>query len=89
MVHGPIYERAADLLQSDIDAVIISAPPRLHAELTIAAARAGKHVYVEKPLATTADDAREVMDVVARSGVVAAVGFNYRHHPAHVRRARC
>ena len=58
MVHGPIYERAADLLQSDIDAVIISAPPQIHAELTIAAARAGKHVYVEKPLATTADDAR-------------------------------
>jgi len=85
MVHGPIYERAADLLQSDIDAVIISAPPPIHAELTIAAVRAGKHVYVEKPLATTADDARQVMDVVARSGVVAAVGFNYRHHPAHVR----
>jgi predicted dehydrogenase len=85
MVHGPIYERAEDLLQSDVDAVIISTPPRTHAELTIAAARAGKHVYVEKPLATTADDAREVMDVVARSGVVAAVGFNYRHHPTHVR----
>src|SRR4051794_8062414 len=60
MVDGPIYERAADLLRGDIDAVIVSAPPQMHAELAIAAARAGKHVYVEKPLATTAEDARAV-----------------------------
>jgi predicted dehydrogenase len=85
MVDGPIYERAADLLRGDIDAVIVSAPPQMHAELAIAAARAGKHVYVEKPLATTAEDARAVAGAVAQSGVIAAVGFNYRHHPAHLR----
>ena len=58
---------------------------RFHAELTVAAARAGKHVYVEKPLATTASEARTVVDVVSQSQVIATVGFNYRHHPAHQR----
>jgi myo-inositol 2-dehydrogenase / D-chiro-inositol 1-dehydrogenase len=85
IVRGPVHDDASDLLRDDIDAVVISAPNRFHAELTVAAARAGKHVYVEKPLATTADEARTVVDVVSRSKVVAAVGFNYRHHPAHQR----
>jgi predicted dehydrogenase len=64
---------------------VISAPNRFHAELTVAAARAGKHVYVEKPLATMASEARTVVDVVSQSKVVATVGFNYRHHTAHQR----
>jgi predicted dehydrogenase len=86
MVHGPMHQTSADLLRcDDIDAVVISAPTLLHAELTIAAAVAGKHVYVEKPLATTADAARAAIDAVGRAGVVATVGFNYRHHPAHER----
>ena len=85
MVRGPVHEQASDLLRDDIDAVVISAPNRFHAELTVAAARAGKHVYVEKPLATTAHEARAVVDVISRSKVVAAVGFNYRHHTAHQR----
>ena len=55
MVRGPIHDQLSDLLLDDIDAVVISAPNRFHAELTVAAARAGKHVYVEKPLATTAE----------------------------------
>jgi predicted dehydrogenase len=85
MVRGPIHSRSTDLLLSEIDAVVISAPNPFHAELTIAAVRAGKHVYVEKPIATTADDARAVAGVIARSNVIATVGFNYRHHPAHQR----
>lgn len=85
LVHGPVYSNAVDLLRSDVEAVVVSVPNALHAELTIEAALAGKHVYVEKPLATTADEARAVVDAVAKSGIVAAVGFNYRHHPAHQR----
>ncbi len=85
LVRGPIYPDAAALLGSDVDAVVISTPPSTHAELTIAAARAGKHVYIEKPLATTAEDARAVADAIERSGCVAALGFNYRYHPAHAR----
>lgn len=85
MVRGPVHSRSTDLLRSEIDAVVISAPNPVHAELAIAAARAGKHVYLEKPIATTADDARAVAGAIARSNVVATVGFNYRHHPAHQR----
>ena len=85
LVHGPLHSTAAGVLESDVDAVLISAPPALHAELAIAAARAGKHVYVEKPLATSARDAHAVADVVAQSGIVGVVGFNYRHHPTHQR----
>ena len=88
MVRGPIHDQLSDLLLDDIDAVVISAPNRFHAELTVAAARAGKHVYVEKPLATTASEARTVVDVVAQSNVIATVGFNYRHHTAHQRAGR-
>ncbi len=87
LVHGPVFSTAEDLLRTEVDAVLISVPNALHAELAIAAAFAGKHVYVEKPVATTAEEARAVSEAVARSGVVAAVGFNYRCHPAH-RQAR-
>jgi predicted dehydrogenase len=85
IVRGPVRDQLSDLLLDDIDAVVICAPNKFHAELTVAAARAGKHVYVEKPLATTRGEARTVVDVVSQSNVVATVGFNYRHHTAHKR----
>jgi predicted dehydrogenase len=85
IVRGPVHDRLSDRLLDQVDALVISAPNRLHAELTVTAALAGKHVYVEKPMATTASEARTVVDVVSRSNVIATVGFNYRHHPAHQR----
>ena len=78
----PVCERAEDLLaRSDIDAVVICVPTYLHADLAIAAAASGKHLYLEKPLATTLADARAVIEAVSRAGVTAAVGFNRRLHP--------
>jgi predicted dehydrogenase len=71
-----------------VDAVFITAPPATHAALTIAAARAGKHVYVEKPLATNAEDAARATAAATGAGIVATVGFNYRWHPAHQRARR-
>ena len=62
-------------------------PNNLHAEPTIAAARAGKHVVCEKPLARTADEAYEVWQAVAQTGVKHLCAFNYRFVPA-VRFAR-
>lgn len=62
-------------------------PNSLHAEPTIAAARAGKHVVCEKPLARTADEAFEVWQQVAVTGVKHLCAFNYRFVPA-VRLAR-
>ncbi|MBK9166296.1 MAG: Gfo/Idh/MocA family oxidoreductase [Bryobacterales bacterium] len=69
------------LARSDIDAVIISAPTHLHASLAVAAAQAGKHVYVEKPLAITAAEAAQAAGAVRGAGVAGAVGFNRRCHP--------
>ena len=66
----------------DIDVVDISAPSLLHKEITIAAADAGKHVFCEKPLAMTLEDAREMVEAVERAGIVHTIGFNYRKAPA-------
>ena len=52
-----------------VDAVVIATPPHTHAELAIAAARSDKHLYVEKPLATTESDALQVLEEVRRSNV--------------------
>jgi predicted dehydrogenase len=62
-------------------------PNALHADPTIAAVRAGKHVLCEKPLALTADDALTMWRAAEEAGVVHATGFNYRFVPA-VRLAR-
>jgi predicted dehydrogenase len=66
----------------DIDAVDICAPSRLHKEIALAAAAAGKHIFCEKPLAMTLDDAREMLAAVEKAGVVHMIGFNYRKVPA-------
>jgi predicted dehydrogenase len=50
-------------------------------------AKAGKHIWIEKPVGLTADDARAVADAVKQAGVMGAVGFNYRNAPA-IERAR-
>lgn len=65
-----------------VQAVSIAAPNFLHREIGIAMARAGKHIWIEKPVGLTADDARAVAAAVAEAGVQGAVGFNYRNAPA-------
>jgi myo-inositol 2-dehydrogenase/D-chiro-inositol 1-dehydrogenase len=78
----PVYASNDELLsRTDIDAVIISGPTHLHAELVIAACAAGKHVYLEKPLATSTADGARVADAAARAGVKVMLGFNRRYHP--------
>ncbi len=57
-------------------------PNNIHAEPTIAAARAGKHVFCEKPLARTAAEAKTMLDAVTAAGVKHMVAFNYRFVPA-------
>jgi 1,5-anhydro-D-fructose reductase (1,5-anhydro-D-mannitol-forming) len=80
-----IYDSIADALADPaIDAVFISTPNSLHASHTIAAAQAGKHVLVEKPMATNAADARAMVDACATAGVKLGVAFHLRHHPAHI-----
>ncbi|MEW2512638.1 Gfo/Idh/MocA family oxidoreductase [Streptomyces sp. NPDC046870] len=65
-----------------VQAVSVTAPNFLHREIGVAMAEAGKHLWIEKPVGLTADDARAVADAVARAGVQGTVGFNYRNAPA-------
>lgn len=66
----------------EVDLVDIAAPSAIHAEVAIAAAKAGKHVFCEKPLALTLADAEAMTEAVQRAGVVNMIGFNYRRVPA-------
>ena len=65
-----------------VDIVDITTPNYLHAEMAIAAAQAGKHIYCEKPLATTSADAARIVAAVEKSRVISIVGFNYLKNPA-------
>jgi predicted dehydrogenase len=65
-----------------VKAVSITAPNFLHREIGVAMAEAGKHIWIEKPVGLTAEDAGAVADAVAKAGVQGAVGFNYRNAPA-------
>lgn len=66
----------------EIDVVDIATPNHLHAEIAIAAAKAGKHIISEKPLARTSGEAKAMYEAVTEAGVVHMVAFNYRRTPA-------
>lgn len=74
--HAPTTTRADDVFASShVDAVYIATPHDLHAPLGIAAAQAGKHVLVEKPIATNLADADALIAACKRSGVALGVAF--------------
>lgn len=66
----------------EIDIIDIVTPNDSHAEIAIAAAKAGKHIISEKPLARTAAEAKTMLDAVKEAGVKHMVAFNYRRTPA-------
>lgn len=82
--HGAAVETGWRKLieRTDVDAVIVSTPPSLHAEMTVAALRAGKHVLCEKPLARNRQECEAMIEAAKRSGRVLATGFNYRFYPS-------
>jgi predicted dehydrogenase len=68
--------------RDDIDAVVVSTPPNLHAEMCTDALAAGKHVLCEKPLARSPEECRTMVDAALRAGRFLATGFNYRFYPS-------
>lgn len=85
---APNAVRVADwraLLELDrCDAIFVTSPPATHAPIALAALAGGRHVYLEKPMATTPEDARAIEQAWRASGRVVMVGFNYRFNPRHV-----
>jgi predicted dehydrogenase len=82
------YRDPTELLADpEVEVVGILVPATAHGEVTIAALHAGKHVLVEKPLATSLDDGDRMIAAAAETSAKAAIGFNLRAHPL-VRRAQ-
>ncbi len=78
-----LMESYEELLASaELDAVVLATPHSMHCEQIIAAARAHKHVFVEKPLGVDARLAEEAVAACAREKVTLAVGYNWRFQPA-------
>src|ERR1019366_6786559 len=77
-----------DLLNgADLDAVVIATPVRMHHEMAMAALSAGKHVFIEKPMARTEAEAEEIVALAEREGLVVMVGHTFLFSPA-VRRMK-
>ena len=70
------------LADPDIDAVILATPHALHTEQVLATARAGKHVFCEKPLALTRSDAERSIEACREADVVLGIGHERRYEPA-------
>lgn len=73
------------LERDDIDVIDCTTPNNSHKEIVIAAAEAGKHIYCEKPLAMSPDEARAMAEAVEKAGVKSQVTFNLRFIPAVLR----
>ncbi len=79
-------DRLEDLLGDDgLDAIVLATPVPTHAELAIAVAQAGKHCFVEKPLATNAADAERAVAAAAEADRILMVGHLLEYHPAVAR----
>jgi len=71
------------LRRKDIEAVVVSTPDPLHLEPTLAAAEAGKHLLIEKPLATNPKEAQEIINAARRFRVRLMVGHSLRFHQSY------
>jgi len=70
------------IARDDIDAVDICTPNNMHAEIAIAAAKAGKMILCEKPLSRTLEEGQQMVDAITKAGVKNTVWYNYRRLPA-------
>lgn len=80
------YHHYQDILESDeVDAVIIATPDHWHAQMTIDAVKAGKHVYCEKCMTRTIDEAFSVFEAVKKSNAVFQLGHQSRQQESHIK----
>ena len=69
------------LEDKDVDCVLIATHHNLHKEMIIESAKAGKHIYVEKPMAMNYEDVKEIVKIIKDTGVILTVGTNRRYSP--------
>jgi len=81
--NGKIFNKYEPLLESDIDAVIIASPNGFHEKMCVDAARAGKHIYCEKPMAITIEGCHNVRNAVKKAGVKYLIGYHRRLNPLY------
>lgn len=78
-----IHDDWHDLIErNDLDLISITGPNFIHRDAAVAAAEAGKHIWVEKPAGRHAGETADIADAVRAAGVQSAAGFNYRNAPA-------
>lgn len=80
----PAFTDLQDLLRDDeVDAVLVATPDRLHAEQTIACLDAGRHVLLEKPMATSLDECDAIIEAARRNRRTVGLAYHLRHHAGH------
>lgn len=78
------YDRLDEMLADPgLDAVLIATPDALHADQALEAIAAGKHVFVEKPMVTSSEDGRRVVEAAEDAGVTVGVAYHLRWHGGH------
>ena len=82
---GKVFRSVEEMLSSDVDAVSVCVANRFHAEISIQALKAGKHVLCEKPMATTEEDCEAMVNAAKESGKYLMIGLNQRLAKAHVK----
>ncbi|MFH0756854.1 MAG: Gfo/Idh/MocA family oxidoreductase [Bacteroidota bacterium] len=80
-----IYPTYREMLADDnLDAIVIMTPDHWHSKMAIDAALAGKHVYLEKPMCQTAEDARALRDLIRKTGVILQLGHQNRQQASYI-----
>lgn len=79
---APAFTDLGAFLETPMDAVIVSTPPHVHEAPCVAALERGLHVLIEKPMASTADACRRILDAGKAADRTVATGFNMRYYPA-------
>jgi len=81
---SPTYTDLDELLHDpDLDAVIVATPDRLHSEQVLKAAKAGKHILLEKPMATSVSECDAMMEACHANNVTLAMAYHLRWHAGH------